>query len=114
MKSAFTGQEMILENENRILNFRKEEFNIVYQFYRCEETGEQFTSTELDEVNMIQLYNQYRDKHNLPFPEEIKEARLKYGLSAAKMSEILGFGINSYRQYENALKRVLDHNYNKY
>ncbi|MFA5298009.1 MAG: type II toxin-antitoxin system antitoxin SocA domain-containing protein [Lutibacter sp.] len=50
---------------------------------------------------MKQVYNQYRDKFNLPFPEEIREIRAKYGISASKMSEILGFGANSYRNYEN-------------
>ena len=49
---------------------------------------------------MNQVYNQYRDKFNIPFPDEIMLIREKYGLSAIKMSEILGFGINSYRQYE--------------
>jgi DNA-binding transcriptional regulator YiaG/uncharacterized phage-associated protein len=57
-------------------------------------------TTSLDEVNMNQVYNQYRDKFNIPFPDEIIRIREKYGLSAAKMSEILGFGVNSYRQYE--------------
>ena len=70
-------------------------------FFNCNESGEQFTSTELDELNLIQVYNQYRDKHNLPFPTEIKEIRKQYGLSASKMAEILGFGTNSYRNYEN-------------
>ncbi|MBU3677891.1 MAG: DUF4065 domain-containing protein, partial [Chitinophagaceae bacterium] len=45
-------------------------------------------------------YNQYRDKFNIPFPDEIIRIREKYGLSAVKMSEILGFGVNMYRQYE--------------
>lgn len=49
---------------------------------------------------MNQVYNQYRDKFNIPFPDEINNIRSKYGLSASKMSEILGFGVNSYRQYE--------------
>jgi transcriptional regulator with XRE-family HTH domain len=49
---------------------------------------------------MNQVYNQYRDKFNIPFPDEIIRIREKYELSAAKMSEILGFGINTYRQYE--------------
>ena len=49
---------------------------------------------------MNQVYNQYRDKFNIPFPEEITKIRESYGLSASKMSEILGFGVNSYRQYE--------------
>src|SRR5690606_16893688 len=37
----------------------------------------------------------------IPFPDEIKAIREQYDISAAKMSEILGLGINSYRQYEN-------------
>ena len=49
---------------------------------------------------MNQVYNQYRDKFKIPFPDEINNIRSKYGLSASKMSEILGFGVNSYRQYE--------------
>ena len=92
---------MLLKFEKRALEFRKETFEVVYHFYLCEESGEQFTTTEMDELNMSQLYNQYREKHKLPFPDEIKEIREKYGLPATKMSEVLGFGINSYRNYEN-------------
>lgn len=92
---------MTLRYETRALNFRKESFPVVYHYYLCEDSGEQFTTTELDERNMTQLYNQYREKHNLPFPDEVKAIREKYGLAATRMSEILGFGINSYRNYEN-------------
>ncbi len=101
MQSPITGKEMSLKFELRKLDFRKESFDVAYHFFQCEETGEQFTTTEMDELNMIQLYNQYREKHKLPFPEEIKEIREKYGLAATKMAEILGFGINSYRNYES-------------
>jgi putative zinc finger/helix-turn-helix YgiT family protein len=100
MKSPITGKEMTLTKERRSMDFRKETFKIVFHYYKCEDTGEQFTTTSLDEVNMNQVYNQYRDKFNIPFPDEIIRIRGKYGLSAAKMSEILGFGVNSYRQYE--------------
>lgn len=92
---------MTLTKERRSMNFRKETFEIVFHFYKCEDSGEQFTTTALDEVNMNQVYNQYRDRFNIPFPDEIIRIREKYGLSAAKMSEILGFGVNSYRQYES-------------
>ncbi len=100
MKSPITGKEMLLTKERRSMDFRKERFEIVFHYYNCEDSGEQFTTTSLDEVNMNQVYNQYRDKFNIPFPDEIARIRGKYGLSAAKMSEILGFGVNSYRQYE--------------
>ena len=100
MKSPITGKEMKLTKERKSIDFRKETFEIVFHYYKCEDSGEQFTTTALDEVNTNQVYNQYRDKFNIPFPDEITKIREKYGLSAAKMSEILGFGINSYRQYE--------------
>jgi DNA-binding transcriptional regulator YiaG len=100
MKSPMTGKEMILTKERRLMDFRKEEFEIIFHYYLCEDSEEQFTTTGLDELNINQLYNQYRDKFNIPFPDEIISIRQKYGLSAARMSEVLGFGINSYRQYE--------------
>lgn len=100
MKSPITGLEMKLTKEQRSMIFRKETFDIVFHYYQCEDSGEQFTSAALDELNMNQVYNQYRDKFNIPFPDEINNIRSKYGLSASKMSEILGFGVNSYRQYE--------------
>lgn len=92
---------MTLKFELRSLDFRKESFPVYYHYYLCKDRGEQFTTTELDELNLNQVYNQYREKHKLPFPEEIISIREKYGLPASKMSEILGFGINTYRNYEN-------------
>lgn len=100
MKSPTTGKEMKLIKQKREFEFRKEKFTIIYHSYRCDESGEQFTDTALDELNMNQVYNQYRDMYNIPFPEEIMSTREKYGVSAAKMSEILGFGVNGYRNYE--------------
>ncbi|MFN9320576.1 MAG: type II TA system antitoxin MqsA family protein [Chitinophagales bacterium] len=100
MKSPITGKEMKLTKERRSMDFRKETFEIVFHYYKCEDSEEQFTTTSMDEVNMNQVYNQYRDRFNIPFPDEIVRIREKYSLSAAKMSEILGFGVNSYRQYE--------------
>lgn len=100
MKSPITGKEMTLTKEKRLMDFRKETFEIVFHYYKCGDSGEQFTTTSLDELNMNQVYNQYRDKFNIPFPDEIIRIREKYGFSAVKMSTILGFGANSYRQYE--------------
>jgi putative zinc finger/helix-turn-helix YgiT family protein len=101
MKSPFTGGEATLQKEIRTMNFRKELFQVRFQYYKCTDSGEQFTDEELDEVNTNQVYNQYRVKYGIPFPNEIKAIREQYGLSANKMSEILGFGINVYRNYES-------------
>ena len=101
MISPFTGGEVKLCQEQRELVFRKEKFIYVAQFYVCVDTQEQFTTTELDEINISQVYNQYRTKYGIPFPDEIRAIRELYGLSASKMSEILGLGANQYRLYEN-------------
>jgi len=101
MKSPITGKEMCLVRKKSTLTFRKEEFVFYSHFYVCADSGEQFTSTELDELNLFQVHNQYRDKYNLPFSSEIQSIRKKYKLPASKMSEILGFGANSFRKYEN-------------
>lgn len=91
---------MKLIRERRSMDFRKETFEIVFHYYKCEDSGEQFTTTTLDEVNINQVYNQYRNRFNIPFPDEIIKIREKYGLPAARMSEVLGLGVNSYRHYE--------------
>ena len=49
---------------------------------------------------MVPTHN-LRVRHGIPFPEEIKATREKYGLSLAAISKILGFGINQYANYEN-------------
>ncbi|MNF48493.1 hypothetical protein D3C85_316790 [compost metagenome] len=101
MKSPITGKEMTLQTNKSTVVFRKEEFKYFHLSYYCEDSGESLTTTELDEFNLNQVYNQYRDKHNILFPDEIKSVKEKYGLSASRMSQILGFGANSYRNYEN-------------
>jgi uncharacterized phage-associated protein/DNA-binding transcriptional regulator YiaG len=101
MKSPFTGGDTLLKTEIRQLEFRKEAFDIVYHFYECVDSKEAFTTAELDTLNITQVHNLYRAKYGIPFIEEIKNIREKYGLSAVKMSEVLGLGTNVYRQYES-------------
>lgn len=101
MKSPITGKEMKLCTKSSTIQFRKEEFTIQQKFYLCEDSKEEFSTTALDELNLNQVYNQYRDKHNLPFTDEIIKFRERLGVSAKLMSKVFGFGTNSYRNYEN-------------
>lgn len=86
--------------EVRTTTFRKEDYSYIHTGI-IDENGEMWTTTEMDEANIYQVYNQYRIKHGIPFPDEISGIREHYGLSAAKMAQILGFGINQYRMYED-------------
>lgn len=91
----------ILKHEPCTIEFRGEPFKGVHLFYECEQTGMRFTTEELDAINVSQIHNSYRQAHNFPFPEEIKELRNHYGIPASKMSEIMGFGPNQWRNYED-------------
>ncbi len=90
-----------LKRQIKSFEFRKESFNIFYHKWVDQDDDEEFTTTELDELNLAQVHNQYRNKYCIPFVDEIKSIREQYGLSASKMSEILGLGPNVYRNYEN-------------
>lgn len=64
MKSPFTGKRMKLIKEHRSMYYRKKTFEVVFHNYKCEDSGEQYTTTSLDEVNMNQVYKQYRHRFN--------------------------------------------------
>lgn len=100
MKSPFTGKEMNLVSEKRIWKFRGEEYEYIHTSWLCPDTGERFTTDEMDDVAFVQVTNQYRAKYGIPFTDEIISVREKYDVSAAKMSLILGMGTNQWRLYE--------------
>ncbi len=101
MQSPITGKEMKLLVRPSKLTIRKETFPVMYHVWVCQDSGEEFEDERQIDLNIRQATDQYRSKHNLPFPEEIKAIREQYDISAAKMSEVLRFGINQYKQYEN-------------
>ena len=60
MKSPLTGKEMKLMSEPSTLNYRGKQYNVSHHFYLCELTNEQFTTTELDEMNLEELNKQVK------------------------------------------------------
>lgn len=101
MSSPFTGGEVYLVEDTEVQDFRKEKYTVHVRYYVCKDTGEQFTTEEQDEQLCNELYNQYRTKHGIPFPDEIKQIRERYGLSCSQITKIVGFGQNQWKQYEN-------------
>ena len=100
MKSPFTGKEMQRVYEKRIWNFRGEQYEYEHSSWFCSDSGESFTDDLSDTAGFVQVTNQYRDKYGIPYTDEIISIRNKYDISAAKMSLILGIGVNQYRKYE--------------
>lgn len=100
IKSPFTGGRVKEVNTMEDVEFRGEKFLVQARYYVCEDTGEQFTTTEQDTLQFNDLYSQYRIRHGIPFPDEIKEIRTRYGLNYSQITRILGFGANQYAKYE--------------
>lgn len=100
MLSPITGKEMVVKKEWRKMIYRKESFDVLFHAWHCIDSGEDFEDEVFANLNYEQVVNQYREKHNIPFPDDIKAIREQYNLPAKKMSQVLGLGENSYRQYE--------------
>lgn len=43
---------MKLYNKKRLISFKDKIFEINFHYYKCEDSGEQFTTTALDELNL--------------------------------------------------------------
>ena len=50
---------MVLKNELRTMRYKEKELTVQFYYYLCADSNEQFTTTELDELNMIEVYKKY-------------------------------------------------------
>jgi hypothetical protein len=60
MKSPLSGREMKLMSEPSTLDYKGKTYDVTHHFYLCELTNEQFTTSELDEVNLLELNKQVK------------------------------------------------------
>lgn len=101
MKSPFTGGKAKKKVKSETFSFRNERYTVKRYYYQCQDTGKIFSNAEVDDKIMKDVYNQYRERHGIPAPSELRKLRDTYGISAHIMSKIAGIGINQYGLYEN-------------
>lgn len=80
------------------------------QILVCAECGEEFFCEELDNATLVNAYNEYRRKHKLLLPEEIKKIREQYGLSQRSFAKLLNWGDKTICRYENGSIQDKAHN----
>ncbi|MCR5886689.1 type II toxin-antitoxin system MqsA family antitoxin [Hymenobacter sp. J193] len=100
MVSPFTGGAVREIQDTQRYTFRGEQFEVTAPVYECEDTGEQFTTNEQDEEFISRLHAQWRETHRVPTPEQLRYRREELELSMREMSDLLGLGVNQWRQYE--------------
>ena len=87
-----------------------ERIEVEAQILVCAECGEEFYCEELDNATLVTAYNEYRRRHKLLLPEEIKKIREQYGLSQRSFAKLLNWGDKTICRYENGSVQDKAHN----
>ena len=93
-----------------IYNVCGEDIEVDAQVMVCAECGEELFNEELDSATLINAYNEYRRRHKLLLPEEIRKIREQYGLSQRSFAKLLNWGDKTIRRYENGAVQDRAHN----
>ena len=105
MKGVCPGCEKITELEHILtteeLNVRGELIRVKVEYYKCKECGEEFENPGSKDDPLNKAYREYRRKHDMVQPEEIREMRKFYGLTQKELSKLLGWGGATLSRYEN-------------
>lgn len=93
-----------------ILNVCGEDIEVDAQVMVCAECGEELFNEGLDSATLINACNEYRRRHKLLLPEEIRRIREQYGLSQRSFAKLLNWGDKTIRRYENGAVQDRAHN----
>ncbi len=96
--------------KDEVYNVCGESFKVEAQVLVCAECGEELYSEELDNATLNNVYNAYRRRHKLLFPQEIKKIREQYGLSQRSFAKLLNWGDKTIFRYENGSIQDKAHN----
>ncbi|HEY3282616.1 MAG TPA: type II TA system antitoxin MqsA family protein [Armatimonadota bacterium] len=93
--------ETHVEERQETLRVKGEEITHRIRLRICDTCGAEVYDEELDTVSQAAAFNEYRRRHDIPGPEELRSLREAYGLSQRDAAAILGFGEVSFHRYEN-------------
>lgn len=83
------------------VTIRNERIEIPVGFYKCNECGDEFEDSKSKEDPLEKAYKEYRKRHGMMQPEDIRNLRQKYGLTQKELSKLLGWGEVTLTRYEN-------------
>jgi putative zinc finger/helix-turn-helix YgiT family protein len=96
-------KETELELARRLedLNVRGEAIKVEVTYYKCKSCGEEFEDPHSDEDPLDKAYREYRRRHGMMQPEEVRDFRKRFGLTQNEMSRLLGWGGATLSRYDN-------------
>lgn len=107
--NTYTIAKIVSKKET--FKVRGENITIQSSVLVCKECERDIFDEELDGKNIELVYNEYRKKHKLLFPSEIKEIREKYGLSQRALSRLLEWGEVTINRYETGALQDKAHDF---
>lgn len=83
------------------IKVRGEKIKVPLEYYKCKTCGNEFDDPRSDDDPLDKAYREYRRRHGMMQPEEIRDLRKRCGLTQNEMSRILGWGGATLSRYEN-------------
>ncbi len=99
-----------VEEKKETFPVRNENITIMSKVKLCTICGKDLFDEELDDLNIRNVYDAYRNKHGFLFPDQIKEMREKYGLSQRGFAKVLGWSQATIVRYEGGALPSSSHN----
>ena len=95
-------KETRIETVKRVegIDVRGESIEVEAQFFQCSECGVEFENTRGPDA-LEAAYREYRHRHEMLQPEDIREWRKSYGITQKELCSLLGWGGATLSRYEN-------------
>ena len=83
------------------VEIRGERIEVPVKYYKCLTCGGDFDDPKADGDPLEKAYAEYRSRHGMVQPSELKAFRKKYGLTQNELGRLLGWGAVTVSRYEN-------------
>ena len=83
------------------IEVRGETIKVPVEYYRCSFCGDEFDDPGSKDDPLDKAYKEYRRRHGMVPPDEIRELRKKHGFTQHELARILGWGLATLSRYEN-------------
>lgn len=91
-----------------VVKVRGEPIEVEAEYFKCTECGAEFENTRGPD-SLALAYREYRRRHDMLQPEQIRDWRKQYGLMQKELGQLLGWGDVTLSRYENGALQVEAH-----
>lgn len=93
--------ELQLLTKEEIVKVRDEPIKVKVQYWKCTECGDEVLDPSLNEDPFYLAYKEYRRRHGLLKPEEMRDWRKAHNLTQGELAKLIGVGTATISRYEN-------------